>query len=139
MRSLTLESATEKRAEPRVRGLPRLHVKAFTGGVIVLLFIVIGIFGPWFAPHDPNRQELTAMLKAPQGIGSPHILGTDNLGRDIMSRIIHGSRVSLLVAFAVVFVSGFIGISLGAISGFFGGKCGTLEQVDCLCVITTIT
>ena len=63
-----------------------------------------------------------SLLKAPQGIGSVHALGTDNLGRDILSRVIHGSRVSLLVAFAVVFVSGFIGISLGAISGYFGGK-----------------
>jgi len=102
--------------------LPRLHVKAFTGGAIVLLFIVIGIIGPTLAPHDPNQQELTAMMKAPTGIGSAHVLGTDNLGRDIFSRVIHGSRVSLLVAFAVVFVSGFIGIALGAISGFFGGK-----------------
>src|SRR6185369_1790885 len=55
-------------------------------------------------------------------------LGTDNLGRDILSRVIYGSRVSLLVAFAVVFVSGFIGIALGAISGFFGGKVDFLIQ-----------
>ena len=121
MQSLTLESATEKTVMwPRL--LPRLHVKAFTGGVIVLLFIVVGIIGPSIAPFDPNKQELTAMMKAPAGIGAAHSLGTDNLGRDILSRVIHGSRVSLLVAFAVVFVSGFIGIALGAISGFFGGK-----------------
>ena len=121
MQSLTLESATEKSVVwPRL--LPRLHVKAFTGGVIVLLFIIIGIIGPSIAPFDPNKQELTAMMKAPAGIGAPHSLGTDNLGRDILSRVIYGSRVSLLVAFAVVFVSGFIGIALGAISGFFGGK-----------------
>jgi peptide/nickel transport system permease protein len=122
MQSLTLESATEEREEIRARRLPRLHVKAFTGGLIVTLFILVGMFGPSFAPHDPNKQELTAMMKAPQGIGSAHALGTDNLGRDILSRVIHGSRVSLLVAFAVVFVSGFIGITLGAISGYFGGK-----------------
>jgi peptide/nickel transport system permease protein len=92
MQSLTLESATEKSATvPRL--LPRLHVKAFTGGAIVLLFIVIGITGPTLAPHDPNKQELTAMMKAPEGIGALHVLGTDNLGRDI-----------------------------GAISGYFGGK-----------------
>jgi len=121
MQSLTLESATEKSVVwPRL--LPRLHVKAFTGGVIVLLFIIIGIIGPSIAPFDPNKQELTAMMKAPAGIGAAHSLGTDNLGRDILSRVIYGSRVSLLVAFAVVFVSGFIGIALGAISGFFGGK-----------------
>lgn len=128
MRSLTLESAIEKPAGRLGRLLPRLHAKAFTGGVIVLAFIMIGILGPWFAPHDPNKQELTAMLKAPQGIGSAHPLGTDNLGRDIFSRVIHGSRVSLLVAFAVVFVSGFIGITLGAISGYFGGKVDFLIQ-----------
>ncbi len=122
MQSLTLESATEERGGVGGRKLPRLHVKAFTGGLIVLLFIFGGAFGPALAPHDPNKQELTAMMKAPQGIGSAHALGTDNLGRDILSRVIHGSRVSLLVAFAVVFVSGFVGITLGAISGFFGGK-----------------
>ncbi|HEX7231472.1 MAG TPA: ABC transporter permease [Candidatus Binatia bacterium] len=110
------------------RLLPRLHVKAFTGGLIVLLFILIGIIGPSIAPFDPNKQELTAMMKAPEGIGAPHPLGTDNLGRDILSRVIYGSRVSLLVAFAVVFVSGFIGIALGAISGFFGGKVDFLIQ-----------
>jgi len=127
MQSLTLESATEKSVVwPRL--LPRLHVKAFTGGVIVLLFIIIGIIGPSIAPFDPNKQELTAMMKAPAGIGAAHSLGTDNLGRDILSRVIYGSRVSLLVAFAVVFVSGFIGIALGAISGFFGGKIDFLIQ-----------
>ena len=62
------------------------------------------------------------MTKPPEGIGSLHVLGTDNLGRDVFSRVIYGARVSLLVAFAVVFISGFIGISLGAISGYFGSK-----------------
>src|SRR5688500_14876513 len=105
MQSLTLESATEERGTAHPRMLPRLHVKAFTGGLIVLTFILVGIFGPMLAPHDPNKQQLTAMMKAPQGIGSANALGTDNLGRDILSRVIHGSRVSLLIAFAVVFRS----------------------------------
>ena len=122
MQSLTLESATDARAVIRSRRLPRLPVKAFTGGLIVMLFILVGIFGPALTAQDPNRQELGAMMRAPQGLGSSHVLGTDNLGRDILTRVIHGSRVSLLVAFAVVFVSGFIGILLGAISGYFGGK-----------------
>jgi peptide/nickel transport system permease protein len=122
MRSLTLESATEESAGVHPGKSRRLHVKAFTGGLIVLVFILAGIFGPVLAPRDPNKQELTAMMKPPQGIGSQHALGTDNLGRDVLSRVIYGSRVSLLVAFAVVFVSGFIGVTLGAISGFFGGK-----------------
>lgn len=122
MQSLTLESVTEKGPGVLARLLPRLHAKAFTGGLIVMTFILVGVFGPYVAPHDPNKQELTAMMRAPDGIGANHVLGTDNLGRDIFSRVIHGSRVSLLVAFAVVFVSGLIGISLGAVSGYFGGK-----------------
>jgi peptide/nickel transport system permease protein len=128
MQSLTLESATDTRPTVRASKRPQLQVKAFTGGVIVLAFIAIGIAGPGLAPSDPNKQELTAMMKAPQGIGSAHVLGTDNLGRDILSRVIHGSRVSLLVAFAVVFVSGFVGITLGAISGYFGGKVDFIIQ-----------
>jgi peptide/nickel transport system permease protein len=128
MQSLTLESATEERAGVRSRKLPRLHVKAFTGGLIVLMFILVGALGPALAPHDPNKQELTAMMRAPQGVGAVHALGTDNLGRDIFSRVIHGTRISLLIAFAVVFVSGFIGITLGAISGYFGGKIDFIIQ-----------
>ena len=128
MQSLTLESATEERQAARASRLPRLSVKAFTGGAIVLIFIMVGLLGPGLAPTDPNKQQLTAMLKAPEGIGSTHTLGTDNLGRDILSRVIHGSRVSLLVAFAVVFVSGFVGITLGAISGYFGGKVDFIIQ-----------
>ena len=102
--------------------------KPLAAAAIVLIFILMGLFGPTLAPHDPNKQELTAMMKAPQGLHSAHVLGTDNLGRDILSRIISGSRVSLLIAFAVVFVSGFIGIALGAISGYFGGKIDFLIQ-----------
>jgi peptide/nickel transport system permease protein len=128
MRSLTLESASEKTPGMVASALGRLHAKAFSGGFIVLLFIFLGIFGPSLAPHDPNKQELTAMMKPPQGVGSEHALGTDNLGRDILSRIVYGARVSLLVAFAVVFVSGFIGVSLGAISGYIGGKADFLIQ-----------
>jgi len=122
MQSLTLESATDRSAGRLARLVSALHVKAFTGGAIVAIFVLVGILGPLLAPHDPNKQQLTAMMKPPQGMGAIHVLGTDNLGRDILSRVIHGSRVSLLVAFAVVFVSGFVGITLGAVSGYFGGK-----------------
>jgi peptide/nickel transport system permease protein len=128
MRSLTLESASEKTPGAVSSALGRLHAKAFSGGSIVLIFILLGIFGPLLAPHDPNKQELTAMMKPPQGMGGAHVLGTDNLGRDILSRIVYGARVSLLVAFAVVFVSGLIGVILGAISGYIGGKADFLIQ-----------
>jgi peptide/nickel transport system permease protein len=128
MRSLTLESASEKTPGAVSSALGRLHAKAFSGGSIVVIFILLGIFGPSLAPHDPNKQELTAMMKPPQGMGGAHVLGTDNLGRDILSRIVYGARVSLLVAFAVVFVSGLIGVILGAISGYIGGKADFLIQ-----------
>jgi peptide/nickel transport system permease protein len=128
MQSLTLASATEKRSGFMARAIPRLHAKAFTGGFIVLLFIAVGLLGPKIAPYDPNKQELAAMTQPPQGLGSAHVLGTDNLGRDIFSRVIHGARVSLLVAFAVVFISGIIGVTLGAMSGYFGGKTDFLIQ-----------
>ena len=128
MRSLTLESASEKTPGAVSSALGRLHAKAFSGGSIVVIFILLGIFGPSLAPHDPNKQELTAMMKPPQGMGGAHVLGTDNLGRDILSRIVYGARVSLLVAFAVVFVSGLIGVILGATSGYIGGKADFLIQ-----------
>lgn len=87
-----------------------------------MAFIAVGILGPLVAPFDPNQQRLETMLQSPQWFSGPHFLGTDNLGRDILSRIVFGARVSLLVAFAVVFVSGLVGIVLGAVSGYFGGN-----------------
>lgn len=121
MQSLTLASATSPR--PQLAWLrPWMRTKVYAGGLIVLTFIIAGIMGPLVAPYDPNKQALEMMLQAPQWFSGSHFLGTDNLGRDILSRIVYGARVSLLVAFAVVFISGLVGISLGAISGFFGGE-----------------
>ncbi|HTM07097.1 MAG TPA: ABC transporter permease [Verrucomicrobiae bacterium] len=127
MPSSIRESATEaprlaaesRRDRPRARRLP---FKVAAGGAIVAVLVVVGTLAPWLAPHDPQYQALEAMLKAPEWFHGAHFLGTDNLGRDILSRIVYGARVSLLVAFAVVLISGFVGIALGAISGYFGGK-----------------
>lgn len=99
-----------------------MRAKVYAGGFIVLVFIVAGILGPFVAPFDPNKQSLENLLQAPAWFAGPHFLGTDNLGRDILSRIVYGARVSLLVAFAVVFISGFVGVVLGAVSGYFGGN-----------------
>ncbi|MGH7772681.1 MAG: ABC transporter permease [Candidatus Binatia bacterium] len=130
MDSLTRESATraipsalapaEREARARLR--PWMRMKVFVGGLIVLILVVVGTVGPWVAPHNPNAQQLRAALQAPQWFGGAHFLGTDNLGRDVLSRVIYGARVSLLVAFAVVVISGFVGVALGAISGYFGGR-----------------
>lgn len=100
---------------------PWLKPKIVIGGLIVLALIVIGGLAPWIAPYDPNAQNLSAALKAPQWLVGPHVLGTDAVGRDILSRLFYGARVSLLIALMVVLISGVVGIGLGAVSGYFGG------------------
>ena len=99
-----------------------MRAKVYVGGAIVLTLVVVGTAAPVLAPHDPNAQQLRQSLQAPQWFGGTHFLGTDNLGRDVLSRIVYGARVSLLVAFAVVLISGLVGVALGAVSGYFGGR-----------------
>src|SRR5947209_6985846 len=89
--------------------------KLIAGGVILLGLIVVGVLGPFMTPFDPNRQALSDSLVAPQWLAGPHLLGTDNLGRDVFSRLISGARVSLLVACSVVLVSGLVGFTLGVV------------------------
>jgi peptide/nickel transport system permease protein len=97
---------------------------------ILLFFLVIpAVFAPQVAPHDPLKGSLSKRLKPPvwaQGGSIEYPLGTDKMGRDILSRIIYGSRISLLVSFMVIFVGGSIGTTLGLISGYFGGKVDAL-------------
>src|SRR5215208_1603508 len=98
--------------------LPWLRTKIYVGGTIVAGLVLLGLIGPAIAPYDPNGQQLRESLQAPQWFSGGHFLGTDNLGRDILSRLLYGARVSLIIAFTVVVISGFVGISLGAISGY---------------------
>jgi peptide/nickel transport system permease protein len=97
-----------------------------TVGVVIILFIVFtAIFADVIAPHDPTFITLSDRLKPPAFIegGSPkYLLGTDSIGRDILSRIIHGSRISLAVGLSAIFVGAGIGILLGLLSGFFGKR-----------------
>jgi peptide/nickel transport system permease protein len=90
----------------------------------VLLMGAVAVAAPWLAPHDPVRQSLRARL-SPPGLDAPdgktHLLGTDHLGRDVLSRVIHGTRVSLVVGFAAVLVGGCVGSALGIVAGFRGG------------------
>ena len=88
------------------------------GAGILLLLVVLALFAPLIAPHQPLRQNLSQDLIA---YSADHLLGTDKLGRDILSRILHGGRVSLLVGVATVSLSLLIGFSVGSLSGFFGG------------------
>jgi peptide/nickel transport system permease protein len=99
------------------------HFKVFAGGLILVALVVCGVAAPLLAPFDPQEQSLEARLQPPSwasGAASAHWLGTDNLGRDIFSRIIYGSRISLLVGATTVILAGFMGCFLGAIAGYFG-------------------
>jgi peptide/nickel transport system permease protein len=97
---------------------------AFTAGLIVTVaLIVAALAAPLIAPFDPNVQDTSRRLEAPS---HDHLLGLDELGRDVLSRILWGARVSLRVGFSVVILASLVGISLGAISGYFGGSVDTI-------------
>jgi peptide/nickel transport system permease protein len=89
------------------------------GAVTVLLLITISLLAPFISPYDPTAIDVRQTLSPP---GKAHLLGTDELGRDLLSRIIWGSRVSLKVGFVAVGIAIMIGIIIGAIAGFYGGK-----------------
>lgn len=106
------------------------------GGGVLLLLVLIALFAPLIAPHDPYVQSLGNRMKPPfwhEGMSPGHWLGTDQLGRDYLSRLIHGTRISLVIGFGAVLISGFIGISLGVAAGYFGGWVDTCISA----VITT--
>ena len=114
-------------AAPAVRGgagARRTRRLVLAGGVFVLALGVIALAAPWLAPQDPLRQTLRARLVGPTlqaSDGKAHVLGTDHLGRDVLSRVIWGSRVSLLIGFSAVLVGGLLGASLGILAGYRGG------------------
>jgi peptide/nickel transport system permease protein len=91
---------------------------------VLLLLLVAAIFAPLLAPYDPLQTSLTDRLKPPAFAGGTgaHLLGTDKLGRDVLSRIIWGSRVSLSVALLVILITSVIGTTLGIVSGYLGGS-----------------
>jgi len=91
---------------------------AVAGGAVVLLLVVLALLAPLLAPSDPHRPDVHNMLGAPS---AKHPLGTDQLGRDVLSRMLYGSRVSLAVGFVSVGIAAAIGIVLGALAGYRGG------------------
>jgi peptide/nickel transport system permease protein len=97
----------------------------FVSLLFILLVILIAILAPIIAPFDPVYQNREAFLAGPTG---QNVMGTDDLGRDVLSRIIFGSRISLLVGFATVVISIIVGIMIGMISGYFGGIVDMLIQ-----------
>lgn len=100
------------------------HPLAITGLVILIAFLIVAALAPLLSPHDPMQQNLRSRLLPPfwiEGGTVQHPLGTDQLGRDLLARIIHGSRVAVLVAFGATSLSVLVGTVLGLLSGFFGG------------------
>jgi peptide/nickel transport system permease protein len=89
------------------------------GAAIVLVAVLAAIAGPWLSPFDPSAQELALRLEGPT---EAHWFGLDELGRDILTRVLAGARISLLVGLVVVGVSSTVGITLGSIAGYFGGR-----------------
>jgi len=97
---------------------------ALVGMLILLIVTFVAIFGPWLAPFDPNRQNLIMRLREPGMPGAGDLtywLGSDQLGRDVLSRLLYGARVSLLVGVAAIAVGGTLGTIAGLVSGYFGG------------------
>jgi peptide/nickel transport system permease protein len=87
------------------------------GGIIFLFFITIAIFAPLIAPYDPLEQVIPRRLQAPS---AEHLMGTDNLGRDVFSRIVHGTRISLTVGVSSTLMGAVVGVFFGIIAGFYG-------------------
>lgn len=103
----------------QIKTMIRQNKLAALSAVIIAVIALAAIFAPLAAPYDPYAQTLTARLQAP---GGAHILGTDELGRDVFSRIIYGARVSLLVGLVPTVISMAVGTVLGLCAGFYGGK-----------------
>ena len=92
---------------------------AMIGGITILLLILLAIFAPWIAPYSYSYQNLDIGASPPS---AEHLLGTDVLGRDLLSRLLYGARISLLVGFVATGVALVIGVSWGIIAGYFGGR-----------------
>lgn len=103
-----------------------LRSKLATFGALILLSVVlVALFAPVLTSHDPSQIEVVNRMKPPswQAGGDPkHLLGTDHLGRDVLARLLYGSQISLIVGFTAVAVAGTLGVTLGMLSGYFGGR-----------------
>jgi len=109
--------------------LPRVarhNPLAAAGVVLVAVFVICALFAPWIAPQDPAHIDLPTRL---QGPSAAHWCGTDELGRDILSRLIYGARISMLVGSSVVTASLFLGLIIGSIAGYYGGRIDRLVNI----------
>lgn len=114
---------TRRRRGASLRRLSRSPAGTL-GLAIVLLVILMAILAPVISPHDPQKQDITQRLKPPawvEGGSAEHLLGTDGVGRDILSRVIHGSRISLVVGLVAAVFSAVVGVTLGLVAGYLRG------------------
>ena len=113
-------------SRPARRWLPAFrHLATLLGAMIIGAAVLVAIFAPYLTPHDPFAQDLNQRLIPPvwmEGSQPTHLLGTDQIGRDYLSRLIYGTRISMLIGVLTVITSGVIGITLGIIGGFYGGR-----------------
>jgi peptide/nickel transport system permease protein len=117
-------------AAPRSEWLVAVHRlirrrTALFGLVVVAIVVLAAVFAPLVSPFDPYEQDISHRLQPPgwrDAAGALHPLGTDHLGRDIFARVIHGSRIALVVGLAAVAISGLAGMAIGLVSGYFGGR-----------------
>ena len=93
------------------------------GGIIIIIFVLVAIIGPWLTTQDPLAQDLLNTYESPS---SEHWFGTDNLGRDTFTRVVHGARITMTVSFVSVLAGTIAGMILGVISGFYGGFIDTV-------------
>ncbi|HIF77699.1 MAG TPA: ABC transporter permease [Sulfitobacter sp.] len=100
------------------------HQGLLIGAIVLIILTIIAILAPWIAPHDPYAQSLMTRMEPPVFLGGDweHPLGTDHLGRDYLSRLIYGARISLLIGAVAALISGVIGTAMGVAAGYFGGK-----------------
>jgi peptide/nickel transport system permease protein len=100
-----------------VRAFRKNRLAVF-GAVVVSIFLIVAAFGSWIAPYDPIKPNYQTMLRSPS---AEHLMGTDALGRDVFSRVVHGTWLALTIGFGVVLIQATIGTFIGIISGYFGG------------------
>jgi peptide/nickel transport system permease protein len=120
-----LESARTKIGGPIVGAVRRQPLGAI-GALLLIVFVICALLAPWLAPQDPAQLDLTGRLMGPS---TAHWFGTDELGRDILSRTLYGARISLVVAVSVVGISLAIGLVAGGLAGFYGGWTDTVVNI----------
>ena len=108
---------TRSKGESWIR--PRRNTLALAGGAVVAVLFLVSFLAPWIAPHDPDHIDVPARLQAPS---RAHPCGTDPLGRDVLSRMIWGARISLKVGFVAVGIATLIGVFFGSLAGYYGGR-----------------